>query len=84
MNESTKEQLENEIHKGEQALKAYHLWVKNYIDTQTNIVIETFKNADSNSYFYIQSAMKALTAMETAIKQDIETGELAKKQLKGD
>lgn len=78
------EQLENEVHMGERAYKAYHFWVMHYIDTQKTAMFESFLSADIEEYPYIQAMADALSHIESAIKSDIQTGELARKQLKGD
>jgi hypothetical protein len=78
------DQFEREIHIGEKAAKAYALWVNDYIREQSVLMFEDFKNADSEEYPYIHARIHALTEIEYAIKQDIQTGDLARKQLKGE
>jgi hypothetical protein len=75
------DKLEHEVHRGELARKAYACWVKDYIETQSIVVFDKFKQAQFGEYVLIQSAISALNSIETAIKTDIETGELARKQL---
>jgi hypothetical protein len=81
MNEA---QLEKEIRIGEMASKAYSLWVNAYIATQHELLFEEFKQANFGSYNNIQARMNAINELDRAIKQDIETGKLASKQLKGE
>jgi hypothetical protein len=78
------DQLEREIHIGEKAAKAYSLWVMNYVRDQITVIFEEFKNANAEDYHLIHAKIYALTAIEYAIKQDIQTGDLARKQLKGE
>jgi len=78
------EQLENEINMGERAYKAYHFWVMPYIDAQKTVLFDTFMRADIYEYPYIHAMADALEQIESAIKSDIQTGELARKQLKGE
>lgn len=75
------EQLEKEVELGERAAKAYSLWVMHYIDTQSVVIFEEFKNSKEVDYQTIKSNMIAIMAIETAIKQDIDTGKLASRQL---
>jgi hypothetical protein len=78
------DQLEREIHIGEKAAKAYSLWVMPYINTQGNQLFDEFKNAKPEEYPLIYARINALTAIDYAINQDIQTGILARKQLKGE
>jgi hypothetical protein len=82
-NVETTDQLEREIHIGEKAAKAYALWVVSYIETQQTALFEEFKQANFGSYNNIQARINAINELEKAIKQDIQTGDLARKQLKG-
>jgi hypothetical protein len=77
-------QLENEIVIGEKASKAWNLWVAGYVAVQQNALFEEFKQANFGSYNNIQARINAINELERAIKQDIETGKLASKQLKGE
>jgi len=77
------DKLEMEIHIGEKASKAYALWVSDYIRTQQKALFEEFKQVNFHAYGNIQARISAMVAIEQAIKQDIQTGELAKKQLRG-
>jgi hypothetical protein len=78
------EQLEREIFIGGNANKAYLLWVNQYISTQQEILFEEFKQANFQAYASLQARMNAINELERSIKQDIETGKLASKQLKGE
>jgi hypothetical protein len=78
------DKLELEIHLGEKAAKAYALWVMNYIREGNQVMLEEFKNAKVEEYPLIHARINALTAIEYAIKQDMQTGDLARKQLKGE
>jgi hypothetical protein len=75
------DQLEREIHMGEKAAKAYSLWVMPYIQEQSAQLFDEFKNAPVEEYPLIHARINALTAIDYAIKQDIQTGDLARKQL---
>jgi hypothetical protein len=75
------DRLEKEIHQGEKASKAYALWVMHYIDAQQALLFEEFKQANFGSYNNIQARISAVNDLERAIKQDMQTGELARKQL---
>jgi hypothetical protein len=77
------DQLEREIHIGEKAAKAYALWVMRYIEVQQSALFEEFKLANFGAYNNIQARINAINEIEKAIKQDIQTGDLARKQLKG-
>jgi hypothetical protein len=76
------DKLELEIHLGEKAAKAYNLWLMDYIKTQGTLMFDEFKNATPDEYSLLHAKINALTAIEYAIKQDIQTGEMARKQLK--
>jgi hypothetical protein len=77
------EQLQNEIVIGDKANKAWNLWVAGYVTDQQNALFEEFKQANFGSYNNIQARINAINELERAIKQDIQTGQLANKQLKG-
>jgi hypothetical protein len=79
----TNDQLEREIYLGEKSSKAYALWVMNYINHQQDVLFQEFKAAQFGSYNNIQARINAINELDRAIKQDMETGDLARKQLKG-
>jgi hypothetical protein len=79
----TNDQLEREIHLGEKASKAYALWVMSYINRQQDALFQEFKAAQFGAYNNIQARINAINELDRAIKQDMETGDLARKQLKG-
>jgi hypothetical protein len=78
------DQLEMEINIGEKAAKAYSMWVMSYINAQGNQLFDDFKNAKPEEYPLLHARINALTAIDYAINQDIQTGVLARKQLKGE
>jgi hypothetical protein len=78
------DQLEREVHLGEKAAKAYSLWVMPYIIAESTQLFDDFKNAKPEEYPLIHAKINALTAIDYAINQDIQTGVLARKQLKGE
>jgi hypothetical protein len=78
------DQLEKEAHIGEKATKAYALWVNNYISKHRQILFDSFYEADLEEYPYIHAEISALYNLESAIQNDILTGDLARKQLKGE
>jgi hypothetical protein len=75
------EQLETEIIIGEKASKAWNLWIAGYVTSQQDALFEEFKQAHFQAYNSIQARINAVNELERAIKQDIETGKLAQKQL---
>jgi hypothetical protein len=80
----TSDQLEKEIHIGEKAAKAYALWVAGYINEQQHSLFEEFKASNFGGYNNIHARINAINELDQAIKQDIQTGSLARKQLKGE
>jgi hypothetical protein len=83
-NQESTDQLEKEIHIGEKASKAYSLWVNDYIRLHREQLFDTFYEADLEEYPYIHAEVTALNNIEYAIRVDMETGNLARKQLHGD
>ena len=84
-NTELNDRLEKEIDLGEKASEAYALWVMNYINKQMDDIYETFKKANVSEYESIHASLAALAEIEFAIKQDIDTGKIARQQLnKGD
>jgi hypothetical protein len=77
------EQLQDEIKLGDMASKAWNLWVKDYVSEQQDALFEEFKQANFQAYNSIQARINAINELERAIKEDIYTGQLASKQLKG-
>jgi hypothetical protein len=78
------DQLEREAHLGEKAAKAYALWVMNYIAEHRKVLYDSFYEADLEEYPYIHAEVTALYNLEAQIQNDILTGDLARKQLKGE
>jgi hypothetical protein len=78
------DQLEKEAHRGEKASKAYALWIMDYIAKHRKILFDTFYEADVEEYPYIHAEITALYNLESNIQDDILTGDLARKQLKGE
>jgi hypothetical protein len=78
------DQLEKEAHLGEKAAKAYSLWVMHYITKHRQMLFDNFYEADFEEYPYIHAEISALYNLESAIQNDITTGDLARKQLKGE
>jgi hypothetical protein len=78
------DRLEKEIYQSEKAAKAYALWVMNYISDSREHLFNAFYDAELEEYPYIHAEVNALNNIECAIKADIQTGDLARKQLKGE
>jgi hypothetical protein len=78
------DQLEKEIHIGEKAAKAYALWVMNHIEETRRRLFAAFYEADMEEYPYIHAEVNAINNIEDSIRADIQTGDFARKQLKGE
>jgi hypothetical protein len=83
-NAEQNDQLEREAHLGEKAAKAYALWIMNYIDEHRQQLFNAFYESDLEEYPYIHAEVSALYNLESAIRSDILTGDLARKQLNGE
>jgi len=84
MNSDIEAQLDREVHQGELARKAYSYWVMAYISGQQKVLFDEFKNSNFGAYNNIHARINAINELERSILSDIETGEMASKQLKGD
>ena len=73
--------LKRNIVIGDRAKKAYDLWVMNYLNIQYELCFEEFKNAKIEEMQLLRAKLDALNSIEIAIGSDIESGQMAKKQL---
>ena len=77
-------QLRQEIEKGNRAIHAYEMYVKEFIERVEADLYQQFLSVstqEENTILEIKRLSTALAALKHAILQDIETGKLAEKQL---
>jgi hypothetical protein len=81
------EALRKEVAKGMKARRAYEDYIQEYIDKNREKLYKQFIMSsiiNSQDIIDIKHKVDALTALETWIKSDIQTGILAETQLKKD
>lgn len=84
MNQETEQKLRLEVVIARKAQSAYDDYIQKFIALKREDIIDGFRRAsvaDVETIMKIKQLDIALTALEVAVKRDIETGKLAEKQL---